>query len=75
MRIWLKHRQSTNYDFNIFEDPELSAVDKLSLRNCQIEIPSNLSNFIKSKKGSAQHNGEQVVFSQNEGKFLGKVLG
>ncbi|CAI2370106.1 unnamed protein product [Moneuplotes crassus] len=70
MRIWLKHRQSTNYDYNIFDDPELSAMDKLSLRNLRIEIPSSLAKLISSSKGSAQHNGQQIIFNQAPGRTL-----
>ncbi|CAI2369678.1 unnamed protein product [Moneuplotes crassus] len=70
MRIWLKHRQSTNFNYNIFDDPELSAMDKLSLRNLVMEIPSSLNKLISSCKGSAQLNGLQVIFNQAPGRTL-----
>lgn len=73
MRVWLKYRQGTNYDFNIFEDPELSTIDKLSMRSMYFKIPSIYKKKVQSTKGFSHFKGEQLMFEQKKGEFIGKV--
>lgn len=47
-RIWLKVRQGSDFDYNIFDDPKLSTVDKLTLKSLDFEVPVELSKKILS---------------------------
>ena len=73
MRLWIKHRQGTNYDYNIFDDPELSTAASLSMRNMHFKIPSSYKGRVKSTKGFSQFKGEQLMFEQEKGEFIGKI--
>ena len=70
--IWTKQRAGTNYNYNIFDDPEHSTVDKLAFRNIHFSIPSKLKGMIKTDSGYAQSKGEHILFEQGKGQLLGK---
>ena len=74
MRIWIKQRQGTNYNYNIFDDPEHSTVNKLAFRNTHFKIPSSLSDRIRSDKKYAQSKGEHITFEQGKGELLCKFI-
>mmetsp|Transcript_18005 Transcript_18005/g.15930 ORF Transcript_18005/g.15930 Transcript_18005/m.15930 type:complete len:113 (+) Transcript_18005:392-730(+) len=72
--FWTKHKMGTNYNYNIFDDPEHSAASKLAFRNTHFVIPSKLKDRVKRDSGYAQSKGDHILFEQNRGDLLAILL-
>ena len=73
-RIWLKIRQGSDFDYNIFDDPKLTTVDKLTLNSIQFRIPEELKSKVFSYKDSKRKGEVIVEFKQAPQNFIALIL-
>lgn len=74
MYIWVKQRQRTDYDYNIFDDPEIGTASRIVFSRMKFVIPAEYRDRVLSVKASDQHKGEQIQFNQLEGELICKLI-
>lgn len=72
--FWLKYKQGTNYDYNIFDDPEHSTASKIAFRRMKFLIPGPLQEKVKSVTVASKGKLERLEFNQPEGELIALVL-
>ena len=74
VRILVKIRQGSDFDYNIFDEPALTTIDKLNLNSISFRIPSEIKHKVMSVEATSKSNGEWIEFNQGVGEFLAIIL-
>jgi hypothetical protein len=74
MYCWAKYQRGTDYNYNIFDDPELNSKSKAKLKKMKFKIPAEYEDRVKYVKSSDQFKGKEIQFNQQNGEFIGKCI-
>jgi len=75
MYIWVKVRQGTDYDYNIFQNERVTKVDK-RFGAIKFSVPRKLKEKVNhiTTKNKNRDTVQQVRIEQNPGEFIGEYL-